>query len=251
MGLDVALGVTIALGALRGWFRGFTTQAVRLTGLVTCFYLALPVREQVRPYILARMPVMDPGLLDRILWWSSAVVSYIVLVGLITLAIQLTKSPPVPGAVATRRGDRIGGLLLGAAKSGLIVAFLAAGVEKYAEVARKISWADRQLDGSYALAWTTKYRPVPRLWATAPVRHFVEQIQQNGLPRSPEANGEKQLAELAPDESESSPRPPRLDLPPAEGLSPEAWQNGSELSEEVVRDLEKIKQELDAGPSNP
>src|SRR5208337_3410691 len=55
--------------------------------------VAQGVREQVRPSVLGKMPAIDAGLLDRILWWVAAVVSYIVLVGLTTLAIQLTRTP--------------------------------------------------------------------------------------------------------------------------------------------------------------
>src|SRR5262245_23957165 len=96
MGLDVTLGVVILIGAIRGWFKGFVSQVVRLGGFIACFYLADPVREQARPYVLAKLPTIEPGLMDRILWWVAAVVSYIVLVGLTSLAIQMTRTPPPP-----------------------------------------------------------------------------------------------------------------------------------------------------------
>jgi uncharacterized membrane protein required for colicin V production len=252
MGLDLALGAIVAVGALRGWFRGFTSQVVRLIGLVACVYVADPAREQARPYIIAKMPAIDPGLMDRILWWVAAVLSYIVLVGLITLAIQLMRTPPASDKISSRREDRTGGLVLGAAKALLIAAFLAAGVAKYgADLTRNIPWAERQTTGSYALAWTDKYQPVPRLWATPVVRNFVGQIQRNGLKRSSETKPEKQLAERDDTDSAASNRPPRLDRPPPESLSPEAWASDSDLSEEVVRDLEKIKQELRDLPAQP
>ena len=91
MGLDLVLGLIILIAAIRGWFKGFTSQAVRIGGFIACFYLADPVREQARPYVLAKLPTIDPALLDRILWWTCAVVSYIVLVGFSTLAIQLMR----------------------------------------------------------------------------------------------------------------------------------------------------------------
>ena len=93
MGLDLAFGVIILIAGLRGWLKGFVTQAVRIGGFIACFYLADPVREQIRPYVLGKLPTIDAGLLDRILWWVSTLVSYIVLVGLINLAIQLTRTP--------------------------------------------------------------------------------------------------------------------------------------------------------------
>ena len=75
MGLDIALGVMILLGAIRGWFRGFVLQAIRLGGLVGCVYAAGPIRDQARPHVVP-LPgrSIPPPMLDRMLWWSSAVV---------------------------------------------------------------------------------------------------------------------------------------------------------------------------------
>src|SRR5208337_5401067 len=116
MGLYLALGVIILGAALRGWLKGFVSQAVRIAGFIACFYVADPLREQVRPHILGKMPAIDAGLLDRILWWVAVVVSYIVLVALTTLAIQLTRPPPPPAPPKSRHDDQFGGLLLGTAK---------------------------------------------------------------------------------------------------------------------------------------
>ena len=46
MGLDIALGLMILLGAIRGWFRGFVLQALQLGGLVGCVYAAGPIRDR-------------------------------------------------------------------------------------------------------------------------------------------------------------------------------------------------------------
>jgi uncharacterized membrane protein required for colicin V production len=249
MGLDIALGAIILVGALRGWFRGFTSQAVRLVSMVACVYLALPVREQVRPYILAKLPAVEPGLLDRMLWWVAAVVSYIALVGLVSLAIQLMKTPPEKGEVVSRRADRVGGLSLGAAKGAVIAAFLAAGVLRYGgELTRNVSWLERQVGGSLALEWTEKYQPVPRLWATAAVRDFVGRIQRHGLRRAADGVSEKQLAERTDVPNASSPRSPRLGLPPAE-LPAEASRTPDPELAKVEEEIQRLKQELGAARS--
>ena len=83
MGLDIALGVVIFLAAIRGWFKGFLYQTVRIAGLIACVYLAAPVRQQVRPHLAPHFTSIQPEMLDRILWWGSCVASYVVLVGLV------------------------------------------------------------------------------------------------------------------------------------------------------------------------
>jgi len=250
--LDLVLGLIILIAAFRGWFKGFTSQAVRIAGFLACFYLADPVREQVRPYVLAKLPTIDPGLMDRILWWTCAVVSYIVLVGFSTLAIQLMRSPPEPGARRSRRDDQFGGLFLGAAKGLLLVAFLAAGVQKYgADLARNVPWAERRTLGSYALQWTDRYQPVPRIWAVPPVRRFVEHIQRNGLKNSIEAEAGKQVAERTSAEAEEPNPAPRLALPPAEQPLPDSTSHALELDPEIVKELEGYKSELQSRRHRP
>ncbi len=252
MGLDLALGVIILGAALRGWLKGFVSQAVRIAGFIACFYLADPLREQGRPYILGKMPAVDAGLLDRILWWVAVVVSYIVLVGLTTLAIQLTRTPPPPGAPRSRRDDQIGGLLLGTAKGLLATAFLAAAVEKYGtEIARNVPWAERQTAGSYALKWTAQYRPAPRIWAAPPVRGFVEHIQRNGLKGQIEAEAEKHVARQTSVDAEAAARLPRLDLAPAEASLPDASPRALDLDPDLVNEIEGYKSDLHARGRRP
>ena len=217
MGLDLVLGAMVLLAAVRGWFKGFTSQAVRLGSFVACFYLASPVREEIRPYIAPKLSAMDPALLDRILWWVSVVIAYILMLAFLSLSIRLMATPPEPGEPKIRKPDRFGGLLLGAAKGLLVAAFLGAAVLKFgADLGKHFPWVERQTQGSFALKWTERYQPVPRIWATPPVRRFVEHIQRNGLGQSAEDEPAKEVAGRTSVDSDPSSLPPRLDLPLAE-----------------------------------
>ena len=148
MGLDLTMGAVILIAALRGWIKGFVNQAVRIGGYIACVYLADPVRDQARPYVLAKLPKIDPAILDRILWWVSAVASYIVLVGLVTLAIQMMRTPAPPGMVRSSRNDQFAGFLLGAAKGLLVAAFLTAGLQALQAYANELvpdaPWVQQQ-----------------------------------------------------------------------------------------------------------
>jgi uncharacterized membrane protein required for colicin V production len=245
MGLDLALGVIVIAAAIRGWLKGFMSQAVRIGSFITCFYLADPVREQVRPYVTPKLPAIDSALMDRILWWAAAVLSYIMLVALCTLSIKLMQTPPPPGAPKSSRENRYGGLLLGTAKGLLIAAVLGAAVQKYGtDLARLVPWAERQTEGSYALKWTAKYQPVPRLWATPPVRRFVEHIQSNGLKPPLEGEQEKQVAERTETDAEAPDSPPKLELTPEANVVPDTAAQALGLDPNLVRELEGYKQDL-------
>lgn len=188
MGLDIALGAVILIAAIRGWLRGFVGQAVRIAGFVGCFYLADVARDQTRPYVLARLPKIEPELVDRLLWWVCAVVCYVATVGLITLAIKLSRRPDASGSPGVRRDNQFAGFIFGAAKGALVAVFLAAGVHKYArDVPPQAEWIGRRLEGSLALQWTQEYQPAPRIWESPPVRRFVEHIRRNGLGQPPSA----------------------------------------------------------------
>ncbi|WP_337173458.1 CvpA family protein [Paludisphaera sp.] len=241
MGLDLALGAVILIAAIRGWLRGFVGQAIRIAGFVACFYLASPVRDQARPYVLERLPKVDPALMDRILWWTSAAAAYVVIVGTTTLLVRLARRPDPSGKAEARRDDRFAGLILGAGKGALVAVFLLAAFQKYAgELRDRIGWVGDMADGSKALEWNREYDPAPKIWESVPVRRFVDHIRRNGLskptegPVASEADG--QVAEARDPES---PRPiPRLELP-----EPPA---ATDFDPEILADLERFKAERDA-----
>jgi uncharacterized membrane protein required for colicin V production len=190
MGLDVALGVVILIAAIRGWLQGFTYQFIRLAGLVACVYLADPVRDQVKPYVASYLPAIEPTLLDRLLWWVAASVTYIVLVGTATLALNMTRRPEIPGMPLQRsRNDQFAGLLLGAAKGAVIAVFLLTGLEKYgSKQIEAIPWAQEQTKSSQAIVWNGQYHPAARIWDSVPVTHFVDHIWRMGLQGSSDAS---------------------------------------------------------------
>ncbi len=132
MGLDLALGGLVLVMAIRGWLKGFLLQAIRLAGLVLCVYAADPVRDQIKPRVIGYLPTIRPELVDRMLWWSSAVAAYLIIVGLASLAVKLHRRQPYGMEEESRRGDQFAGSLLGIAKALVLAMFLVDGVEKYA-----------------------------------------------------------------------------------------------------------------------
>jgi uncharacterized membrane protein required for colicin V production len=199
MGLDVALGVVILIAAIRGWLQGFVFQVIRIGGLIACVYLAVPVRDQVKPFVLPYLPAIQPDLIDRLLWWISAGLGYVVIVGVSTLLLKITKRPEIPGIPPQRpRNDQFAGFLLGIAKGGLIGVFLVAALQKYAlKQIESIPWAEAQAKASLAIQWDGQYHPAVRIWNSVPVRHFVNHIQRMGL-QSP-AHSSPEVADKAED----------------------------------------------------
>ena len=243
MGLDLALGAVILFAAIRGWLRGFVSQAIRLSGFVGCFYLADPVRDQARPYVLARLPKVDPALMDRILWWASAVVSYVVVVGLATLAIKMMRRPDASGKPEARRDDQFAGFLFGAAKGALVAVFLTAGVQKYGlDAAKKSEWAgqaDRELEGPRVEPEVSAGPQDLGIAAGAPVRRAHPEQRPEPDPRRGvrrrRGGGTAPRRRLA---TSAAARPPPLGQADPD---PEL-----DLDRDVAEDLERIKAERDA-----
>ena len=256
MGLDVALGVLILVAAIRGWIQGFVYQAVRLAGLVACVYLADPVRDHAKPYILPYLPTIQPELVDRLLWWVSAVVSYVVLVGLTTLVIKMTRRPEIPGLPQTGRHDQFAGFLVGAAKGALIAAFLTAGIQKYGlKQIATIAWADEQVKSSWALRWNEAYQPAAKVWSSVPVQHFVNHIQLMGLQPPTEADPDRKPKERPPvqtasrtgDRELARPAQPSVEHPRPSDAAPLPSAAKSRVGDsEVEKAVEEMKATLDA-----
>ncbi len=222
MGVDLALGAVVLLAAIRGWLKGFLLQAIRLGGLVGCVYTAAPIRDQARPFVAPQLPSIRPELLDRLLWWLSAVAAYVVLVGLTSLAVGIWRRRLVaaaPGAPpASAPLDSGAGFFLGAFKGLVTVVFLAAALQEYAVPRLKgVSWVDDQVRTSQALKWNTAYQPASRIWTSTPVQHFVQHVQRMGLSGAREGGGQPGSeshgsAEPKPLQTASG-QPPRLMIP--------------------------------------
>ena len=68
MALDIAAGVIVLLAAIRGYRRGFITQAIGLAALVGCVYAADPMRDFALPYAQAKFPTIQAPLFAKLLW---------------------------------------------------------------------------------------------------------------------------------------------------------------------------------------
>jgi len=228
------------------------SQAVRITGLIACVYLAEPVRNYAKPYVFPYLPTIQPELVDRLLWWVSAAMTYVVLVGFATLIIKMTRRPEIPGIRESGRNDQFAGFLLGAAKGLFAVAFFTAGIQNHAlKYLAVMPWAEEQVKTSWAIKCNEQYQPVSRIWSSSPVRHYVSQIQRMGL-QNPAEPSQTPAGEQAPESPsvKTASRSPKLEVPDAtDGSSSSPSSSSSRtqpLDEEVERAVEEIKSELRA-----
>ena len=229
MGLDIALGVMVGLGAIRGWFRGFTLQAIHLGGLIGCVYAATPIRDQARPYVVPYLANVPPVMLDRMLWWLSAVVSYLTMVGLASMAVKVYRRRPY-GEPEPNRADQFAGMVLSAGKAAVIAAFLVGALDKYAlSWVKQVSWAGDLTKASTVLTWNEQYHPSERIWEAAPVQNFVGYVQQMGVagPSGPDASTTTDARTV-----QTASRPPRLDLPAGDPLDPNSPDFAAKFDEE-------------------
>ncbi|WP_422925249.1 CvpA family protein [Singulisphaera sp. PoT] len=197
MGLDLALGGLVLIMAIRGYLKGFVLQAIRLVGLVCSVYAADPIRNYAKPHILPSLPSLQPDLLERGLWWGSAIITYLVLVGLCTLAVKLYRRQST-GVEESNRNDQMAGALLGLAKGLIVAAFVANGFQTHAiEHIKNIPWALSQAEKSKVLVWNEKYKPAPKIWASPPVKMFVAHIKKMGFGNHGEPAEDKPAVQTA------------------------------------------------------
>ena len=182
MGLDLALGVVILIAAFRGWLQGFAHQAIRIGALVASVYGAGYVRNYAKPYVQPYLSSIRADLVDRLLWWVVAVLTYLVLVGIASLVAKMTRRPEIPGISQSGRNDQFAGFFVGIVKGVLLACFMAAGIQNYAmDQVKSISWGEEQAKASWALKWNEAFQPARKIWTSRPVQHFVNHIKRMGL----------------------------------------------------------------------
>ncbi len=252
MGLDIVLGGLVLVGAVRGWFRGFVIQAIRLGGVVACVYAAAPLRDLARPHVRDYLNGLRPELLDRLLWWTACVLGYVVSVSLASAMVRLYRRQPY-GDPDPYRGDQAAGFLLGGAKGLLVAIFLVGAIQHHlpSQIDR-IEWADKQLKQSKALVWAHTHRPADQIWAAPPVQNFVAYVQKMGISGPSEWELE---AEAEGDGGSEAPPEPVSTAPPAAAQAlgvgrPETLQVPAPTplrsNPNLDPELESIRRDLDA-----
>ncbi|WP_169977186.1 CvpA family protein [Tautonia rosea] len=259
MGMDVILSAMVLIAALRGWFRGFFAQAIRIGGLIGGIYLAAPLRDLARPIVAARLTSMSPDLLDRLLWWVALVVAFVVLTGVATAIVmasrrRIARDRSASGVAGpSHRGDQSAGALLGAAKGAVVVAFLVAAIQPYTpDYVASGGWVGEQVETSYVLALSARYEPARRIWDAEPVQALVSHVRQMGLGASDAdadadsddaPNDSRRAFAVDSSEPESQARAPaRRPAPLAVEAKPSADgpKDLQSALDEVRRDLEKL-----------
>jgi uncharacterized membrane protein required for colicin V production len=255
MGLDLALGVFVLIWAVRGWFRGFVLQAITLGALIGSVYLADPVRNALRPYVFELFPAIAAPILDRLLWWCSAVASFVVVSGLGSWVVKIKRKRPY-GEVEPNRTDQGAGFLLGAAKGAVVASFLMAGIARYAPNHVKPGGAiEAQTRSSQALSWSIENRPAERLWESNPVQSIVAHVRRRGFwedeggdagrpteaeaataeSSAPKAEGPAEPPPAPPDDVRTVSRAPSLQVPRPRTLDPDSPTFERELDEALER----------------
>lgn len=217
MGLDLALAAVVLLAAVRGWFKGFISQAVGLSALAACVYIASPMRDAARPYARQYLPSMQDDILDRLLWWSSAVIAFIACTGVGNYLVRFRRRQPY-GISEPNRANQGAGFVFGALKGAIIASFIAAG---FAQFAPKYIPEDgavaNQAKASMSLAWNARYQPAERIWNSVPVRSFIAHVRANGLGDTAEAAEDakqpetQSTAQTPPANAESHVSPPKAE----------------------------------------
>ena len=192
MGLDLALVGLVLVTAIRGWLKGFMVQAIRLGAFVASVYVASPLRDEIKSRAIEYLPKIPPQIVDRLLWWASLAVSYVLMVAVASLAVAVARRQAY-GNSDRGRGDQFAGFGFGVIKGVIVVAFLVSSIQTRGEAyLASLPMAKEQTSESIAWKLNAEYKPADRIWACPPVQLFVNQIQQMGVrgPALPESKDE-------------------------------------------------------------
>ena len=155
--------------------------------------------------------------------------------------------------------------MLGAGKGVLVAAASRPPrIEKYGmEPIKTVPWAEEQVKTSWAAKWNEEYHPVPRIWASPPVRHLVNYVDRMGLrkpgepsqsPAGEETDGEGPAVRTA-----SRPSDPQVasdahhasEPPSPEASSGSAAQPPAERLDRDDQAIADLKAELKKQPKGP
>lgn len=188
MGLDITLGVLVLLAGIRGWFKGFVRQAIPLGALVGCVFLASPLRDLGRPYARGYFPSINHEVLDRLLWWTAAVLAYVVTAG---IAFSLLKSvrKRTYGEPEPNRADQGAGFTLGVAKGLIFASCVASVLRAYGPgYYNQAPFVEDQTRASRSMEWAERYHPAESLWKSQPVQTVVGRVRTGGMWSNTEEN---------------------------------------------------------------
>ena len=181
MGLDLALAGIVLVTAIRGWFKGFMVQAIRLSAIVASVYVAAPLRDEIKSRAMEYLPTIPPQIVDRLLWWSALVISYVLLTGVASFALAIVRRQRY-GNNERGRGDQFAGFGLSIVKGAIIAAFLLSSLQKHGEkYLANIPMAQEQTRESLAWKLNGDYQPADKIWALPPVQLFVNQVTRMGM----------------------------------------------------------------------
>lgn len=221
MALDIAAGVIVLLASIRGFRRGFVAQAIGVAALIGCVYAADPLRDFALPYAQAKFPTIQAPLFAKLLWWTAAVLGFVLMAGLATTIVKLVKAKPYAGEPERDAADQGGGFLVGAAKGTIVTAFLLWGIQLHEDAAVKLGpWVQHQVETSRGLALSRKHQPAERLWNAPPVRAFVARVKSRGFWVKPSGEASPS-AEASPPVQASVGRATTLEVPKLDPASPD------------------------------
>ncbi len=250
MGLDITLGVLVLLAGVRGWFKGFLRQAIPIGALVACVFLASPLRDMGRPYARDYFPSINHDVLDRLLWWTSAVLAYVATAG---IAFSLVKSlrKRTYGEPEPNRADQGAGFTMGVAKGLIVASCVASAIRAYGPgYYNQAPFVEDQAKASRSIEWAERYHPAETLWKSHPVQTMVSRVRTGGMwtnavEKAPEIVDEPQAAPkrqtarptpAAEPVRTASERPKTLSL---RRLDPNSADFGRDIEEAIRREIPK------------
>lgn len=169
MGFDIAIGIVLLLGAVRGFKKGFARQILTLTSLILAFVFAKPLAERLAGPLAGPLEQFPEAVAESMVYTGSLLGLFLVvnLFGTLYLYVYRTRSL---GVNAPSLQDRIVGVFVGVAVGGFIACVLISQVSRLPAMVRESDIVQTHFTGSRGVKLAMEYQISTRVWETPEVQ---------------------------------------------------------------------------------
>lgn len=175
MGFDIAIGIVLLLGAIRGFKKGFARQILTISSIVIAFVFAKTLAERLASPLAKFLQDYPDQISESIVYTGSLLGIFLTinLVGTLYLYVYRTRTM---GVNVPSVQDRIVGILVGVVVAGFVGCVLIAQYERLPSMIRENDAVQSHYTASHGVKLAQEHRIAARVWETPEVQRTYEHM---------------------------------------------------------------------------